>query len=150
LEQTIEATKIYFDVAPDAYLDAEDRRWYRVTSASAGYAFNVLWKAAPAEVTDGVTVTELGAHMRLFSNRWYVDAGDVLLEDACFLGQLVITWPKILAFTIALLVFGYILLMSWYAGAAGAALPDFRPLARFSAAVMTLLLVVEYMVGRIR
>jgi hypothetical protein len=142
-EQSPQITKIYFEVAPGDYLDAEGTRWYRITCASVGYAWDLLWKAAPEDVTDGVTVTELGARMHLFSNRWYADAADVLLEEAYDLRQAVITGPKVFAFVLGLLVFGYVIFMHLYARATGAPLPDFRMVARFAAAAMTLTVVGE-------
>jgi hypothetical protein len=77
LQQVDKPTSWFYDINPDDYKETPEARWYRVTSASSGRMYNAL-----VRVVDSRTNEELGAHMKLFGNHWYVDAGDVDLSLA--------------------------------------------------------------------
>jgi hypothetical protein len=149
LQQINRSTRDFYDVLPHFYLDADHTRWYRVSSTSRGRTFTALWKAAPADITDYITVTELGARMRLFCNQWYVDSQDIDLSKAVNPRRLVLSWPKALALAMALLVFIYLAGITLYSIWTGQLVPPFQPLARFSAAAMLLLLSAEQLLGRL-
>jgi hypothetical protein len=150
LQQTPDRTRDFYDVDPRQFLDARQTRWYRVTQTSPGRAFTALWSAGSPEQTENVTLCELGALMRVFSNQWYVDSRDLCIEDAADLRQGALTRPRALALALALIVLVYVLFMNLLSQASGQNIPAIQPLARFAASAMILLLVAEQLLNQLR
>jgi hypothetical protein len=150
LQQINKITRDFYDVVPHLYIDADHTRWYRMTSTSPGRAYTALWKAAPAHVTDYVTITELGARMRLFSDQWYVDSSEIDLAQARNLQHLVLTWPKALSLSMAAIVLAYMAFTLLYAGWTGHPMPPVQPLARFAAFTMLGLIGAEHLLAKLQ
>ena len=69
MQQTQRLTCDFYEIDPNQYLDGPQTHWYHVIRTSPGGAFSTLWEAGRPEVTINVTITGLGAFMRLISDQ---------------------------------------------------------------------------------
>lgn len=150
LQQTPRRTRDFYEVDPSQFQEGPQTRWFRVVQASPGRVFSALWKAGGPERENHVTIAELGAFMRMFSSRWYVDARDLRLEDAIDINQSALTRPRVLALLLAALVLGYFGVMSLLSHQSGQPAPEIQPLARFVALAMLFLLATELLLNGLK
>ncbi len=146
MHQNPRRSRDFYDIDPSQYLDGPQTRWYRIIHTSPGRAFNTLWEAGPPEVSDNVTISKLGAFMKLISNQWYVDGRDIRIEEAAALHEGGFTKPRLLALLLSLIVFAYLIFTSLF----GVDAPAIQPLARFTGFFMLLLLVAEYLLNQLK